>query len=592
MRFGLFLALCSLAAVPAPGAGDLPGILARVDQAAAAFKAMTADVRQLYHTAVINDDTVDVGAVALKRVKLREYRMLINLSQPDPRTVALDGRKAELYLPNIKTVQEYDLGKHRGLVDQFLLLGFGSSGKELASAYDIRLLGTETVGGQSSAHLELTPKSPDVLQHLSKVELWVSEKTGYPAQQQFRLPGGDYRTVTYTNVRINPDLPDAAVKLQLPKGVKREYPAKIGITGPTMQAKSSRLLYLDWVRGLAALIMLQGHVFHSFLRNDLRDGGAYVLSQFVGGMPPAIFLFLTGVTLAFLMHSGERKGLPPARRVWTAMRRAGYLFAVAYLFRLQLWMLGQPESPWTDLLKVDVLNCMGMAILCLSLMAVLRTRARVRVGAMAGLAIAAASPVVTQFHPAWLPDFLRHYVAPDYNHFSFFPWATFLAFGVSAGSLLRLLKPEQIDRAMQWSALLGVAMIAAAYYFSGLPYSLYPKAEFWLDSPAQILIKQGVILLVLPFAFLWTEYGAGEGWSWVRQLGTTSLLVYWVHIELVYGRWLWFFKNQLDVTQTVVTAVAVILFMLLLSLSRTHNKRWRAALAGFFSPTPARVPGD
>ena len=72
--------------------------------------------------------------------------------------------------------------------------------------------------------------------------------------------------------------------------------------------------------------MLQGHVFHSFLRTDLREGGPYVFSQFVGGMPPAIFLFLTGVTLAFLMHSGERKGLSGAARVWTATRRAGYLF--------------------------------------------------------------------------------------------------------------------------------------------------------------------------------------------------------------------------------------------------------------------------
>ena len=102
----------------------------------------------------------------------------------------------------------------------------------------------------------------------------------------------------------------------------------------------------------------------------------------------------------------------------------------------------------------------------------------------------------------------------------------------------------------------GVGDRRAAYYFSTLPYSLYTKSEFWLDSPAQILIKQGVILLVLPFAFLWTEYGSRGGLSWVRQFGTTSLLVYWVHIELVYGRWMWFFKEKLEVGQTVVAAVA------------------------------------
>src|SRR5579885_3386037 len=101
------------------------------------------------------------------------------------------------------------------------------------------------------------------------------------------------------------------------------------------KASSYRLAYLDWVRGLGALIMLQGHVFHSFLRNDLRGGGPYILSQFVGGMPPAIFLFLTGVTLAFLMDSAERKGMRPARRVFAAFRRSGYLFFLAFAFRLE-----------------------------------------------------------------------------------------------------------------------------------------------------------------------------------------------------------------------------------------------------------------
>src|SRR5450432_2483183 len=102
-------------------------------------------------------------------------------------------------------------------------------------------------------------------------------------------------------------------------------------------SSSSRLLYLDWVRGVAAIIMLQGHVFNSFTRQDLRTGGPYLLSQFVGGMPPAIFLFLTGVTLAFLMDSSERKGFSPGRRVWSALNRAGFLLGIAFLFRIQLW---------------------------------------------------------------------------------------------------------------------------------------------------------------------------------------------------------------------------------------------------------------
>src|SRR5580700_8988518 len=106
-----------------------------------------------------------------------------------------------------------------------------------------------------------------------------------------------------------------------------------------MPKSSSRLPYLDWVRGVAAIVMLQGHVFDSFLRTDLRDHGPFMMSQFAGGMPPAIFLFLLGVTFAFLMDSQERKGVGVRDRVLAALRRSGYLFAVAFLFRLQMWLV-------------------------------------------------------------------------------------------------------------------------------------------------------------------------------------------------------------------------------------------------------------
>src|SRR5579864_5074816 len=101
---------------------------------------------------------------------------------------------------------------------------------------------------------------------------------------------------------------------------------------------SGRLTFLDWSRGLAVIIMLQGHVFHSFNRTDLRNDGPFMLSQFFGGMGPAIFLVLTGITLAFLMDRRERQGLGPWDRWTSALRRGGYLFSLAFLFRLQLWL--------------------------------------------------------------------------------------------------------------------------------------------------------------------------------------------------------------------------------------------------------------
>jgi len=343
---------------------------------------------------------------------------------------------------------------------------------------------------------------------------------------------------------------------------------------------SARLRYLDWSRGLAALIMLQGHVFHSFTRMELRDKGPYVFSQFMGGLAPAIFLFLTGVTMAFRMDSDERRGLTPWKRVVSALSRSRYLLILAILFRIQLWVFSLPGSPWAALVKVDILNCMALAGAAFSVMAVFRTEERVRLCASLGLATAAASPLISQLNWSGIPSLLKHYIAPDYMFFSFFPWAAFFAFGLSAGSAIRLLRDDQMDRAMQWAALLGGGLIVGGRYFSDLPYSLYTKSEFWLDGPELILIKLGVVLWVLSFSFLWTRYAASPGWSILRQLGTTSLLVYWVHIELVYGRWLGSWKDSLDNTQVVVLACAVIGLMLGLSVLKTSGKKWVAIPAG------------
>lgn len=352
---------------------------------------------------------------------------------------------------------------------------------------------------------------------------------------------------------------------------------------------TSRLQYIDWVRGLAAIVMLQGHVFNSFTRTDLRTGGPYLFSQFVGGMPPAIFLLLTGVTLAFLMDSGERKNLTAGQKFNAALRRSGYLLGIAFLFRIQLWAFSSPKH-FEDIFRVDILNCMGFAIAVASPMAIFKTAERIRLCAVLGLSIAVASPLVSQVDWDFAPDLVRNYLVPSAQFFGFFPWAAFLFFGVSMGSLLRTLKEEHIPQAMQWVAWGGLAMAFGAYTLSNMQLTIYAKSDFWLDGPALIVIKTGVILMALAFAYLWTLQPSAQGWSWVRQFGTSSLLVYWVHIELVYGRWLGALKEALTINETVVAAVLVTLLMLLLAVIKSSYPIWRDKLLP--APQPSRDFGD
>jgi outer membrane lipoprotein-sorting protein len=205
---------------------SLQATLARMDQAAVTFKGLQADVQKVSHTAVINEDSADAGTIAVKRPNPHDIRVLIDFKLPNPKQVMIAGVKAAFYYPRINTVQEYNLGKSRSLVDQFMLLGFGSNSRDLQNAYSIGLGGPETVAGQKTTRLELIPKSEEVLAHLKKVELWISDEMGIAVQQKLYETGGDYLLATYTNIKLRSNLPDSAVKLNLPKNVKREYPQK------------------------------------------------------------------------------------------------------------------------------------------------------------------------------------------------------------------------------------------------------------------------------------------------------------------------------------------------------------------------------
>ena len=346
-----------------------------------------------------------------------------------------------------------------------------------------------------------------------------------------------------------------------------------------------RLGFIDWTRGLAAVVMLQGHTFHSFTRNDLRDKDAYMLSQFAGGLPPAIFLFLTGITFAFLMHSQERKEPNSWKRIWAALKRSRYLFLVAFLFRLQLYVFGFPNSPASEILKVDILNCMGLAMLVFAPMAIFTTLDRARLCAVLGVVVACIAPVMSQLDSDSIPWIVRSYLMPSFNYFGFFPWAAFLAFGMAAGSALRLVRHEELGRVMLWCLGIGVVLMIAAQYVSNLPYSVYAKSDFWLNSPAMTLIKLGVILCILALAFVWVNLaGDPMRWSWLRQLGLTSLLIYWVHIELVYGRWFGFWKLSLSVSEVLAFTVCLVILMTILSLLRTRYPDFRTLVRPSLAP--------
>jgi outer membrane lipoprotein-sorting protein len=217
--FGTYLQASS-AASQGHGTITLDGVLRQLDRADKNFHSLSADVERTKVTVVVNDKSVETGSILV-----RGDKMLLEMKAPDARTILRTGDTLYIYTPGLKRVEEYNLAQHRSLVDQYLLLGFGTSGKDLQKAYLVTLLGERTLDGKKTAELELTPKSQEARNQISKIQIWLDESTWLPVQQQFNETGsGDYFVIRYSKVVPNPDLGDANFKPHWPKGTEKVKP--------------------------------------------------------------------------------------------------------------------------------------------------------------------------------------------------------------------------------------------------------------------------------------------------------------------------------------------------------------------------------
>jgi len=333
------------------------------------------------------------------------------------------------------------------------------------------------------------------------------------------------------------------------------------------------------MRGLAVVVMIQCHAFNAFARMDTRDSGPYVLSQFVGGMAAPLFLFMAGMTTAFQMESMARREDSRWRRWAAALRRSGQIMGIALLFRFTNWLGSYPDGSVQELTKVDILNCMAVALAVFSAAAAFGTEGRMRFALLGAAGIAMLSPLMANLPWDNAPLLLREYVVPGgrRGRFPFFPCASYAGFGIAAGLAVKRAAEDRMDRLMQWLVLAGFALIFTNQYFSNLPYSIYPNSNFWTDSPALILIRTGIILACLAGSYLWTEYGARPAWSWMQTLGKTSLMVYWVHVIIVYGGWTRPLRRNLSIPQTALATLALTAMMVGLAAAKLWWTGKRAA---------------
>ena len=194
---------------------ELQPILSRLDQTAAEFHTAQADfVWDQYHK-VVDEHDLQKGTIYFRRVG-NEVQMAADITDPPPpKYVLYTDSKVQVYSTKLDEVDTYNTGKDRAMIESFLVLGFGGSGKDMLKSFDVKHMGHEKVDGTDTVKLELVPKSAKVRNTFDHIWLWIDPSLGVSLQQQFFEPAsGDYRLAKYSNIQLNKKIPDSVFKLK------------------------------------------------------------------------------------------------------------------------------------------------------------------------------------------------------------------------------------------------------------------------------------------------------------------------------------------------------------------------------------------
>jgi uncharacterized membrane protein len=348
---------------------------------------------------------------------------------------------------------------------------------------------------------------------------------------------------------------------------------------PAAAEPAPRRGYLDWLRGLAVLIMIEAHVLDSWTRLADRGSMFYGWSMILGGFGAPLFLFLAGVSVSLSAGSKARRTNDAAASA-AVVRRGFQIFALAFLFRLQAMIVSW--GSWRSLLKVDILNIMGPAIVAAAaLWGAVRTDRR---RAILLLAVTAAVAFLTPPVRAtplldFLPDPIEGYLRPrpGYTTFAVFPWAAFVFAGALVGLLIDATRTRETERRLNvYLAVTGIGLAVAGYSASFLP-TIYARSDFWTSSPTFFFLRTGLLTASVGAAYAW-ERGLGRptAWSPLRQVGRTSLFIYWIHIELIYGLVVRPLHKSLSLPQAWIGVLVFALVMLIASLVKERvANAWR-----------------
>ncbi len=280
-----------------------------------------------------------------------------------------------------------------------------------------------------------------------------------------------------------------------------------------------RLTWLDFFRGAAVLVMIEAHVFNTFLAAGLRGTAWFGQLTGINGLVAPSFLFIAGFVQGLERRTSPGKPIPFARR-------AGRLLGIAAIgYALHLPIGEMLAHRWDDALRIgtqiDVLQCLALGLgllLGVSWLAQKFPGRRADIVWWSGVTSAALAVVLAALPvQGWMggPVAWRAWVNPTTGSlFPIFPWIGFVFLGALAGAWPERSLPERA------AGLIALYVLAAAC--RGTVFSAY-SPSFFLERAAWVLVLATVC-----------EWSARRPLpALVLYAGKHSLKLYVAHLVLI-----------------------------------------------------------
>ncbi len=334
-----------------------------------------------------------------------------------------------------------------------------------------------------------------------------------------------------------------------------------------------RVEYIDGLRGVAVVAMFVVHAAVAWLAPEAQQGSYFEWAMAVSGLVAPTFLFLAGLSMVVVADRERSAGADPSSTRWRLARRGLEIVATGYALHLLYFALDGFGGTWTRVLKVDVLHCVGLAMLAFAPLAAPSTSNRFVAGAAFVLLPVLGSALYRLPIGAYLPRGIAAYLTTrePLALFPFVPYATWVALGLCIGPWW-LSASRDARRETRFAIAMLVA--AAIFYATGkaLGTVYYDLALDTLGLPAggpaqtkgllHLFFHKGAFVLVfVALAIFGRSLWRSPAARPLVLFGKRSLFAYGAHLVLIYpvaGRYL---AERLDPAAHAALSAALTLVM-------------------------------